>query len=521
MGDGGRGGHGDALADALSHFRGALVFGAGTVQWDWGLGFNNWGPINEGVTEGPDLSIEQATVNLLANMGSQPVTLISGLVPATTSADRTPPTSTITSPSPGAVLTNGTAVAISGTATDAGGGVVAGVEVSVDGGQTWHPATGRANWTYTWAPNRLASFTIESRAVDDSGNLETPSAGITVSTSGPYSIWSSQTTPGTLDDSDTANLEVGVKFTSDVAANVLGVRFYKGPTNTGTHVGSLWSSTGSLLAQATFTNETTSGWQQILFSSPVAISPNTIYVVSYHTTVGHYSSDDYFFQNQGINNGPLHAPANSVNGPNGVYVVSTSSAFPTNTFDAANYWVDLVYQPISTDTTPPTAPSSLIATGSVATASLSWTASSDNVGVAGYNVYRSTTSGFTPSGSNLIGTTTAITYIDSGLSAGTYYYLVTAHDAAGNNSNPSNQASAAVTADTAAPTAPSNLAASGGAGSASLSWQASSDNVGVAGYHVYRSTTSGFTPSTPISSARRRPRATSTGGSRPAPTTTW
>ena len=47
----------------------------------------------------------------------------------------------------------GTPFTITGTATDTGGGRVGGVEVSVDGGTTWHPATGRANWTYTWTPD--------------------------------------------------------------------------------------------------------------------------------------------------------------------------------------------------------------------------------------------------------------------------------------------------------------------------------------------------------------------------------
>ena len=69
---------------------------------------------------------------------------------------------------------------ISGTATDTGGGVVGGVEVSVDGGTTWHPASGRANWSYTWTPGATGSATIKSRAADDSGNLEIAGAGVTV-----------------------------------------------------------------------------------------------------------------------------------------------------------------------------------------------------------------------------------------------------------------------------------------------------------------------------------------------------
>jgi chitodextrinase len=414
-------------------------------------------------------------------MGAQPGTLQPGLVAATASTDHTAPTSTITSPSPGALVSNGTAVTITGTATDGGGGVVAGVEVSVDGGQTWHPATGRASWSYTWVPDGLGSVTIKSRAVDDSGNLEVPSAGTTVSTSGPISLWSNATVPGTLNDSDTSAIEVGVKFSSSVAGNILGLRFYKGPANTVTHVGSLWAANGTLLAQATFTNETASGWQQVNFSAPVAISINTIYVASYHTNIGRYSSDDYYFKNHGVTNVPLNAPADGVNGPQGVYALGTTSAFPTQTFASANYWVDVLFSPASSDTTPPSAPTNLLATGSVATASLTWTASTDNVGVTGYNVYRSTISGFTPSSSNLVGSTTLTSFTNSGLAAGTYYYLVTALDAAGNMSAPSNQAPATVTADTTPPTVALTAPASNATVSGTVTISANaSDNVAVA-----------------------------------------
>ena len=126
---------------------GALVFGAGTVQWSWGLDGNH----NNTPTT-PDPSMQQATVNLFADMGVQPGSLQSGLVAATASTDVTAATSTITSPTAGASLTVGSTVTITGTATDVGG-VVGGVEVSVDGGVTWHPATGRSNWSYTWVPS--------------------------------------------------------------------------------------------------------------------------------------------------------------------------------------------------------------------------------------------------------------------------------------------------------------------------------------------------------------------------------
>ena len=117
---------------------GAFVFGAGTVQWAWGLDGNNPGhkPV--------DLNMQQATVNLLADMGAQPTTIESGLIAQAPSTDTVAPTSTITSPAPGTTLADGTTVTISGTANDQGG-VVAGVEVSTDGGSTWHPASGTDN----------------------------------------------------------------------------------------------------------------------------------------------------------------------------------------------------------------------------------------------------------------------------------------------------------------------------------------------------------------------------------------
>ena len=59
---------------------------------------------------------------------------------------------------------------------------------------------------------------------------------------------------------------------------ITGIRFYKGSGNTGTHVGHLWTSTGTLLATATFSNETASGWQQVNFATPVAITAGTTYV---------------------------------------------------------------------------------------------------------------------------------------------------------------------------------------------------------------------------------------------------
>ena len=110
-----------------------------------------------------------------------------------------------------------------------------------------------------------------------------------------------------------------MKFKSDVDGFITGIRFYKGPANTGTHVGNLWTSTGTLLASATFTDETPTGWQQVLFDAPVAITANTIYVASYHTNVGGYAFDGGYFANAGVDSPPLHALPAGASGGNGVF----------------------------------------------------------------------------------------------------------------------------------------------------------------------------------------------------------
>ena len=247
----------------------SLVFGAGTVQWAWGLDSNH-----DRGSAAADSRMQQATVNLFADQGVQPSTLMTGLVAASPSADTTAPTSTIASPTAGSSVGAGATVTITGTAADTGG-VVGGVEVSTDDGTTWHPATGRASWSYLWRTGSGGTATIKTRAVDDSGNLQTPGAGITVTVGSssqtcPCSIFGTSATPAkAAETSDNSALEIGMKFRSTVAGKVTALRFFKGATNTGTHTGHLWTSTGTLLATATFTNETATGWQEVTLATPV------------------------------------------------------------------------------------------------------------------------------------------------------------------------------------------------------------------------------------------------------------
>ena len=160
------------------------------------------------------------------------------------------------------------------------------------------------------SPSTTYTATI-SGVRDTAGNLiaapvtwsfTTASAGATC----PCSIWSAGGTPAAIAP-DGESVELGVKFRSDVAGQISGVRFYKGVGNTGTHIGNLWSASGALLASATFTGESASGWQQVNFSSPVAVTAGTTYVASYFAPNGHYGVTGNEFTGAGVDNAPLHA----------------------------------------------------------------------------------------------------------------------------------------------------------------------------------------------------------------------
>jgi len=230
--------------------------------------------------------------------------------------------------------------------------------VAVAGSVAYDSVTRTATFTPSAPLAAGAVFTASvSGAKDLSGNTLAAPVTWSFTTAGvsacPCTIFDSSAVPATPAANDPSAIEAGVKFRADVDGYVYGVRFYKGAGNTGTHVGNLWTVGGVNLATATFAGESASGWQQVTFASPVAVTAGTTYVASYFAPVGRYSADGGFFNTAKVNS-PLTGLASGTDGGNGVYRYG-SAGFPTDTYGAASYAVDVSFSTTPPpDSTPPT-----------------------------------------------------------------------------------------------------------------------------------------------------------------------
>ena len=290
-----------------------------------------------------------------------------------------------------------------------------------------YDSSGASLQTYTFSGT--ATITVLGARISgqvhctDSGSWYENMLEIIANGPGPQAIWPSSTTPSTLDAADyTGAVNLGGRFQSTVAGTISGIRFYKAATNTGTHTATLYDDAGNVLAQATFSNETPSGWQEVDFPA-VSIAANTTYVAAYHTTNGHYSVNSDYFNSAFSNGQQLTALASGTNGDsNGVYSYGDSVAFPTQTYNANNYWVDVVFN-VPGGIAPWPATNLHGQSLSSERAQLTWTASPGDPTGVGYHIYRN---------GILSGTTSATTYIDIGLSANTSYtYSVVAFNGYG------------------------------------------------------------------------------------------
>jgi glucose/arabinose dehydrogenase len=218
--------------------------------------------------------------------------------------------------------------------------------------------SGATSSSYTIASVTTASAGNFSVAVSNSsGTVTSNNATLTVTSSGggtSYNIFQPTGVPNSPRSNDGQGIALGVKFRSTQNGFINGVRYYKGAGTTGTHIGQLWSSTGTMLAQATFTNETASGWQQALFSNPVAITAGVTYVASYHSPSGDFAATSSYFTQATIN-GPLRGLADGEDGVNGLYKYSATPVFPNNGYQSSNYWADVIFTTSSGgDATAPT-----------------------------------------------------------------------------------------------------------------------------------------------------------------------
>ena len=229
--------------------------------------------------------------------------------------------------------------------TDADGDplTVTGASNGVNGTASFNAQTNTVSFTPTAGYTGPASFSYA--VADGRGGTASASVSLTVNTASAniVSLFSSNPTPSITAVNDPNSVELGLKFQASGIGDVTGLRFYKGASNTGTHVANLWTSTGTLLATATFTNETATGWQQVNFATPVTITAGTTYVASYHTS-GNYAADPGLFS-AAVSNGPLTAPSSAASGGNGVYAYGSSSLFPSSSYNSTSYGVDVLFRP--------------------------------------------------------------------------------------------------------------------------------------------------------------------------------
>ena len=193
-----------------------------------------------------------------------------------------------------------------------------------------------------WPKGALALAAIAALSV--STFVQVPEEAVAVD-----SVYTETTDPGMITDPDTQSVELGVRFTSEVDISVIGLRFYKGPENTGTHTGTLWNSSRQALARVTFTDETASGWQEAKFAEPVTVEAGTDLVASYLAPEGQYSADTGGFDSE-VSDGVVTFPEGA-----GVYTYRPGR-FPSQNYENSSYYVDILYTELGETPAEPTTP---------------------------------------------------------------------------------------------------------------------------------------------------------------------
>ena len=178
-------------------------------------------------------------------------------------------------------------------------------------------------------------------------------------------------------------VELGVKFQTDFAGAVTGIRFYKAAANTGTHVGSLWTSGGTRLAQRhVHQRDRRPAGSTVTFSTPGGDHGRhhlrRVLLRAQRPLLGHRRR----LRLRRVDNAPLHALANGTSAQRRLRVRRGERASRRNTFGAGNYWVDVLFDPAAA----PGQVTSVTATAGQASATVSWTAPSSGGPVTSYDV---------------------------------------------------------------------------------------------------------------------------------------
>jgi hypothetical protein len=442
-------------------------------------------PYREGVAQAPVNVAAGATSTTIGELpvGSSYTFTVIAVNSVGQSAESAPsnavtPTAATAPGSPTAVSAAGksSGASVSWTAPGANGGsAITGYKVTpyLEGVARTPIATGSTATTLT--VNGLAngsSYTFKVAAINAIGTGAESGASAAVT---PYDSIFDLATPGTVDSGETRAVNVGVKFRSDVPGKITGIRFYKSAKNTGTHVGTLWTAGGEVLAQVTFANETETGWQQATFSTPVTIQANTTYEASYLAPSGHYSANGPTLATA-VDNPPLHAEAGT-----GAYTYGSTTKFPTTAFQSSNYWVDVLFNPEVV----PSAPAAPTATGGFGSAAVTWTAPSAGSPPTSY-VVTPYLGSEAQTAKTVTGTPPATSVSFSGLTPGrAYTFTIKAVNGAGSSaeSSPSN---AVTPTGAVAPGAPSGVSVSARNAGAVVAWAPPSEDGGsaITGYRI-------------------------------------
>ncbi len=156
-----------------------------------------------------------------------------------------------------------------------------------------------------------------------------------------YSLWDDSTVPDTVDSGDNDPVNLWTSFHTSVAGNIHGIRFYKSAANTGEHTGYLYQVDETLLGSLTFADESADGWQTAYFAEPIAINACDVYYVGYYAPNGRYSYSRPFFT--------AEFPVPPLYADNGLYSYGTPGYFPFDSYEASNYFVDVIFEPTGAD----------------------------------------------------------------------------------------------------------------------------------------------------------------------------